>query len=153
MTIAQKKYVGFALGTAAALLFIAPVLFGNPSDAMAVKDENPLTANELFGGDDKTGTAFAGASGLGTASLMTTITSIVRIALGFLGIIAVVIILLGGFKWMTSGGNDTKVGDAKKLIFAGIIGLVIVLSAYAIATFVINSIVNTVQSGTGGDVI
>lgn len=148
MTIAKKRYLGYALGAAAALLLIAPILFGNPQNVLA-KETTPLTGDELFGGDSKTGKAFAGEAGLGNADLMTTISSIIRIALGFLGVIAVVIILLGGFKWMTSGGNDTKVGEAKKLIFAGIIGLVIVLSAYAIATFVINSIVKTVQSGTG----
>ncbi len=148
MTIAKKKYLGYALGAAAMLLLIAPVVFSGPQDALA-KESTPLTADELFGGDSKTGKTFAGEAGLGNADLMTTISSIIRIALGFLGVIAVVIILLGGFKWMTSGGNDTKVGDAKKLIFAGIIGLVIVLSAYAIATFVINSIVKTVQGGSG----
>jgi len=67
---------------------------------------------------------------------------IVKIALGFLGIIAVIIILLGGFKWMTAGGNEEKTGEARKLIVAGIIGLVIIFSAWAIASFVINSLSN-----------
>lgn len=145
MTIAKKKYLGYALGAAAALLIAAPMLFG-ATDAFAGK---ALTGDELFGGDAATGKGFAGEAGLGTADLIDTISSIIRIALGFLGVIAVVIILLGGFKWMTSSGADTKVAEAKKLIFAGIIGLVIVLSAYAIATFVINSIVANVQGGSG----
>ena len=149
MTLAKKKYVGYALAAAAALLLIAPVLFGNTSNALAQTNTGALTGDELFGGDGETGKTFAGNAGLGNADLMTTVSSIIRIALGFLGVIAVVIILLGGFKWMTSGGADPKITEAKKLIFAGIIGLVIVLSAYAIATFVINSIVTTVQGGTG----
>ncbi len=78
--------------------------------------------------------------------LQTTIAKIINVALGLLGIIAVVIILLGGFKWMTSGGSEEKVGEAKKLLMAGVIGLIIILAAYAIATFVINALVNATST-------
>ena len=71
---------------------------------------------------------------------------VIRIALGFLGIIAVIIILLGGFKWMTAGGNEDKVGEAKKLITAGVIGLVIIISAFAIATFVLDSLITATSN-------
>jgi hypothetical protein len=64
---------------------------------------------------------------------------VIKVALGFLGIIAVVIILLGGFKWMTAMGNEDKASEARKLISAGVIGLVIILAAYGIATFVLSS--------------
>lgn len=80
------------------------------------------------------------ATGLGTKDLKATITAVLNVLLGFLGIIAVIIILLGGFKWMTAMGEEEKVGEAKKLISAGIIGLVIILAAYAIATYVITTI-------------
>ncbi len=73
--------------------------------------------------------------------------SIINIALGFLGVIAVVIILMGGFKWMTAGGNEDKVSEAKKLLGAGVIGLIIVLVAWAVSTFIINAIYNA-TSGT-----
>lgn len=75
---------------------------------------------------------------LGDEDLITTITSIINVALGLLGIIAVVIVLIGGFKWMTAGGNEEKVTEARKLIISGVIGIAIILSAYAIASFVIN---------------
>lgn len=67
---------------------------------------------------------------------------IINVALGFLGVIAVVIILMGGFKWMTAAGNEDKVAEAKKLMGAGVIGLAIVLAAWAVATFIINSLYN-----------
>lgn len=67
---------------------------------------------------------------------------------GFLGILAVLVILYGGFKWMTAGGDDDKVGEAKKLIINGIIGLIIILSAYAIATFVFNEVQNSLLGTT-----
>lgn len=78
---------------------------------------------------------------LGDRDPRTIAAQIINVLLGFLGIIAVVIILAGGFKWMTAGGNQDKVDEAKKLMSAGVIGLVIVLASYGIATFIINSLV------------
>jgi len=101
----------------------------------------PLIAFAATGGVDL-GLNYATAIGLGTQDVRTTIANVIRAFMGLLGIVAVVIILLGGFKWMTAGGSEEKVGEAKKLIISGIIGLVIILSAYAIATFVVGSIVN-----------
>ena len=79
--------------------------------------------------------------GLGTQDIRVTIANIIRVAMGLLGIVAVVIILVGGFKYMTAMGNDDAIKSAKKLIFSGVIGLVLILTSYAIATFVINSII------------
>lgn len=75
--------------------------------------------------------------GLGAADSDTAIKGIINTVLGFLGLIALVVILLGGFKWMTSGGNDEKVKKAKATLMAGITGLVIVLAAYVIVGFVV----------------
>ena len=71
--------------------------------------------------------------------------NLVRLLMTFLGIIAVVIILLGGFKWMTAAGNEDKVAEAKKIISAGIIGLVIILSAFLIVNFVITNVSESLQ--------
>ncbi|MDD5031565.1 MAG: pilin [Patescibacteria group bacterium] len=82
------------------------------------------------------------ALGLGNEDPRVIISRVINVALGFLGIIAVVIIILGGFKWMTAGGNDDKVAESKKLIFAGIVGLVIILAAWGLAKFVIGALYN-----------
>lgn len=74
--------------------------------------------------------------------------NIINIVLGCLGIIFLIIILYGGFKWMMSGGNEDSISSARKIIVAGIIGLAIILAAYAIANFVINSLLYA----TTGDV-
>ena len=79
---------------------------------------------------------------LGSQELETTIAGVVNIVLGFLGILTTLIILFGGFKWMTSYGSSDKVDEAKKLIGAGVIGLVIVLVSYAVSQFVLRSLVN-----------
>lgn len=82
------------------------------------------------------------ALGLGTQDVRVTIARIINVFMGLLGIVAVVIILYGGFLWMTAAGNEDRVEKAKSLIVAGVIGLAIILSAYAIARFVVNSLVN-----------
>ena len=68
--------------------------------------------------------------------------NVINIILGFLGIIAVILILAGGFKWMIASGNQDKVDEAKKLMAAGAIGLVIILASFGIARFVINALVS-----------
>ncbi|KPJ84829.1 hypothetical protein AMJ57_05335 [Parcubacteria bacterium SG8_24] len=88
------------------------------------------------------GLEYATTIGLGTRDVRETIGGVIRAFMGLLGIVAVVIILLGGFKWMTAGGNEEKVSEAKKLIISGIIGLIIIMSAYAIAQFVVGAIIN-----------
>ena len=80
-----------------------------------------------------------GGGAFGSADLRDTIVSLVNVLLGFLGIIAVIIILWGGFKWMTAGGNEEKVGEARSLIISGIIGLAIIIASFAISRFVISS--------------
>ncbi len=92
------------------------------------------------------GLEIVGSTGLGTADPKIAIINLIRILMGFLGIIAVAIILLGGFKWMTAQGADDKVKAAKKLITAGLTGLVIVLAAFLIANFVISTIGNQITS-------
>lgn len=97
---------------------------------------------------DTLGLNYGTVTGLGTRDIRSTIASIINVALGLLGIVAVVIILAGGFRWMTAGGNEENVEKAKKLIIAGVIGLAIILSAYAIARFVVSSLV-TATTATG----
>jgi hypothetical protein len=88
-------------------------------------------------GDINFGLVYGESTGLGQQDVRTTVSRIINVALGLLGIVAVVIILIGGFEWMTAGGNEEKVGEARKRIIAGVIGLAIILSAYAVAKFVL----------------
>jgi hypothetical protein len=88
---------------------------------------------------------FGGEAGLGTEALPQVISGIIAVILSTLGVIAVLIILWGGFLWMTAAGEPDKVDKAKKLIVSGIIGLVIIFAAYAIASFVLGA----VQTSTG----
>lgn len=80
-------------------------------------------------------------SGLSGASLDVTIMNIITAVLGLVGIIALGVILYGGFRWMTAAGNEDAVGEAKKIITAGVIGLIIVIVGWAVVSFVINTVV------------
>lgn len=84
----------------------------------------------------------------GSADPRTIIARIINIALGFLGIIAVGLILYAGFKWMMSNGDEEKISDAKSTLKNGIIGLVIVLSAWGIATFILRTLGGAINGGS-----
>lgn len=70
--------------------------------------------------------------------------NIINLAISFLGLGAVIVILIGGFQWMTAMGNDESIKKAKKLMTGGIIGLVIVLAAWGIARYVVLTLSNTI---------
>lgn len=78
--------------------------------------------------------------GLADRDVRETVASLINIALGLLGIVTVVIIIYAGFLWMTAGGKSEQIDTAKAWLTGGIIGLVIILSAYAIARFIVSSV-------------
>src|SRR3989344_9114848 len=82
--------------------------------------------------------------------LKVTIANIVRIVVGFIGIIFLLLVLYGGFVWMTSQGEPDKINRAKKIIFSATIGLLITLSAYSIAGFIVTSLQQATGGGPGG---
>ncbi|MDD5040321.1 MAG: hypothetical protein PHY34_04190 [Patescibacteria group bacterium] len=94
----------------------------------------PMVAAAQVNIDEELGTTF----GLGSADLESTVINIIQWILGFLGLIAVIFILYGGFMWMTAAGNEDRVSTAKKIITSAVIGLIVVLLAWAIVIFVVN---------------
>ncbi|MBI5622061.1 hypothetical protein HY933_04340 [Candidatus Falkowbacteria bacterium] len=70
-----------------------------------------------------------------------TVYRILNAFLQVFGVIFVIIIVYSGFRWMTAGGNEEHIEEAKKWIRNGIIGLAIVFAAYAITLFVFNAVV------------
>lgn len=79
------------------------------------------------------------------------IAKIINIALLFLGVIAVGLIIYAGFIWMTSGGSEDKIDQAKKILRNAVIGLIIVLSAWGIATFVLTKLMGATNGGGSGN--
>ena len=63
--------------------------------------------------------------------------AVISAALGALGIIFLILMVYAGFLWATSQGAEDKIKKAKGILSNSVIGLVITLAAYAIATFVV----------------
>ncbi|PJA89893.1 MAG: hypothetical protein CO137_01805, partial [Candidatus Magasanikbacteria bacterium CG_4_9_14_3_um_filter_32_9] len=87
---------------------------------------------------------------LGSQDIRVTIAKIIRTILGLLGILAVSIVLYGGFVYMTAGGSEEKVAQAKKILINGVIGLAIILSSFAITQFVLSKLSEATGSGSIG---
>ena len=73
------------------------------------------------------------------------ITNIVNILLFLAGAIAVIVIIIGGIRYVMSSGDAGQVQAAKNTILYAVVGLVVVIMAYAIVNFVINQF-----QGNGG---
>lgn len=126
MTSRMKTFLSFAATFAiAAAIAIPAVTFAQPA------------ADDPFGVEavSDSGLNLSGGEG---SDIRQTAGRLINVVLSFLGIIAVVIVLVGGFKYMLSGGDESKTADARKMIVAGIIGLAIILSAWAITSFVLD---------------
>ncbi len=78
-------------------------------------------------------------------------TRVINIAMGLLGVIALGLILASGYIWMTAGGNEEKITQAKKILKNASIGLVLILSAWGIAYFVLTRLVDSTGGGSGND--
>lgn len=80
--------------------------------------------------------AIAGSAGVSQADAGSIVGSIINAVLTFVGLIFLVLMVYAGFLWMTAAGDEGKIDKSKSIIIAAIIGLVIVMSAYAITYFV-----------------
>jgi hypothetical protein len=94
------------------------------------------TAKNAYGGDE-TDIPFLNMKPAGI------IGQVIGAALSFIGILFFGLMIYGGFLWMTARGNEQKVEKAKELIIAAVIGLIIVMSAYAITAFVGEALTKT----------
>jgi hypothetical protein len=74
----------------------------------------------------------------------------IYVFLGFLGIIFVVYLVIAGFKWMNSKGDQAEIKKAREMITNAIIGLVIIATAWAISSFVFSRI-NNPKTGASGN--
>lgn len=83
----------------------------------------------------------------GASGIFTTITNVL---LFIVGAISVIMIVIGGLRYVLSGGNSSNITAAKNTILYAIVGLVIAILAYAIINFVIGSFVPGVGPGGAG---
>jgi len=78
-----------------------------------------------------------------TTKINNIIHTIVNLLSAIVGVVAVIMIIVGGFRYITSGGNDTSVTSAKNTILYAIIGLVVVALAQLIVRFTLSKLTNS----------
>lgn len=84
-----------------------------------------------------------------TGDLVQIIGRIINIVLSFLGVILLLLFLWAGYLWMTAGDSAAKVEQAKNIMKNAVIGLVIVVSAFAISSYIISLIAGNIGGGPG----
>ena len=83
------------------------------------------------------------ASSDATTKINNIVHTVVNLLSAVVGIVAVIMIIVGGFRYITSGGNDTSVTAAKNTILYAIIGLVVVAMAQIIVRFTLSKLTNS----------
>lgn len=114
----------------AAFMISAPVnVSAATNSALMANAANQVQSGvNQVGGDDN------------TTQLPEFITSIINVMLYIIGSIAVLMIIIGGIRYVTSNGDQANVKAAKDTIFYAVIGLILAVLAYAIVNFVIQGI-------------
>ncbi len=119
----MKKIFNIFFGVAIAVMVI--FLFVNTVNA------------QMDIGDDPLGIGYIKGTGLGLADPRMILAGIIKFALSLIGMITMLVIMLAGFKWMTSGGNDEKVGESKRMIVGAVMGLILILASFSIVQFLV----------------
>ena len=135
----------FFLIAVASLTLGAPMLvpaLGGVASA-TIKDSLCTGVNNATG---TTGTGCGTAGTSGTTDLSGIASKVVNIFSIIVGIVAVLMIIYGGFKYITSGGDSGNVSGAKNTLIYAIIGLIIV----ALAQIIVHFVINTATSSTTG---
>jgi len=124
------KEISLMMGATLIMLFLVNVLGVDMAFAQdAITDgDRPGVITDLSGGE---------------GSIRALVLRIVNFALGFLGFLAVLMVIYGGIMYVTSGGDQEKTEKGKKIIFAAAGGVILIIVSFAL--------VNTLlQAGAGG---
>lgn len=70
------------------------------------------------------------------SNIVSVVRAIIQFILVIAFVLAFVMLLIGGIRWITAGGDEKAVGSARNMITAALIGLVVVLVAYALIKLV-----------------
>lgn len=84
-------------------------------------------------------------AGYEEGNIVTIIAGVINIVLGVLGLVFVILIIYGGILWMTAVGNKESLTKAKTVLTSAIVGILIVIGAYAISAYVVTALVRIVS--------
>lgn len=125
-----------------AIIKQALVVFGLMAGALSLMSILPVASAGILNPTDNL-QAVSEATG-GETSFRGLVLRIINYALGFLGLLAVIMIIYGGVTYVTSAGNDEAVGNAKKIIMYSLIGIIVILLSFVVVRAVLGA-------GTGAE--
>ena len=98
----------------------------------------PVSALDFIGVDRAQHVAnTAGYTSLGSEVFPNTVGAVINTVMTFVGMLFLLFMIYAGYLWMTARGEDEQVKKATGIIKTSVIGLIILLSAYAISNFII----------------
>ncbi|PJA10521.1 hypothetical protein COX68_00250 [Candidatus Falkowbacteria bacterium CG_4_10_14_0_2_um_filter_41_15] len=132
------------------MFFLAVPLL--PINAANLNDAFRVDSGDIYSNQDRLDSAaynarFNIAGNAGALTPEQIISTVITALLSLLGVIFVALIVFSGFSWMIADGDEQKVTKAKGMIRESLIGLVIVLGAYAVSYFVIGFLMPGSQMG------
>lgn len=141
-----KKFVKIEI-LAVAILFTMLVAV-NLASAALIK---PDTKNNINNNAWTVGGGAGYEQGTSDNSALYLVQTIISVFLSVIGVLLLVYMLYAGYNWMTAQGEEEKVEKAKDTLKRAIVGVIIIIAAYAISTFVMSRIeVGTLNNGGGG---
>ncbi len=128
------------LAIVAVVFFLAAVGLSVPRLAFAATADTAQT--DICAGVDAVQTQANGTSACatnGTSAVGSIIHTVINVISFFVGLVAVIMIIVGGFRYITSGGDSGKASSARTTIVSAVIGLLIVALAQVIVQFVLTN--------------
>ncbi|MFZ1360795.1 MAG: hypothetical protein WAS27_02100 [Candidatus Saccharimonadales bacterium] len=119
------------------MMVVSASLLLPPAPAQAAFDQGMAGGARSAQGKDQQGdaeTLFGDGSGEG--GIFKTITNVL---LFLIGAVSVIMLIVGGIRYVVSGGDSTAVQNAKNTILYAIVGVVVAILSYAVVNFVITS--------------
>lgn len=124
-------------------LLSAATLLAVPLAVPALASASTSFQNTVCGGANNLqvgGSESCATTSNGTTKINSIIKTVINIFSAIVGIVAVIMIVFGGLKYITSGGDSNNISSAKSTIIYAIIGLIVVALAQFIVQFVLNKV-------------
>ena len=119
----KQTLIVFAL-MVGALTLVSMLPVASAASSLINAGDNPSRIAEATGGE---------------GNLRGLVLRIINYFLGFLGILAVIMVIYGGVTYVTAAGQDEQIGNAKKIIMYSLIGIIVILLSFAVVNTILGA--------------